>query len=74
MFFPSPVRYSFQYSDKAQPSMSGRTPSTASRLNGPRPLSSASNKENRRHRHQTSQATNGGYTPTPGLWLSGDEN
>lgn len=39
------------------PSISGRTPSTASRLNGPRPLSSASNKE-RRHRHQTSQATN----------------
>jgi hypothetical protein len=63
-----------QYPNKMQPSISGRTPSTASRLNGPRPLSSASNKENRRHRHQTSQATNGGYIPSPGLWLSGDEN
>ncbi|KAH8154348.1 uncharacterized protein LAJ45_02116 [Morchella importuna] len=39
---------------------SARSPSTASRLQGPRPLSSNSNKENaRRHRHQSSQDTFG---------------
>jgi len=46
-----------------EPMMSGRTPSSASRLNGPRPLSSNSNKENSRRRsHRSSQDTfgNGG--------------
>jgi hypothetical protein len=38
--------------------LSARSPSIQSRLNGPRPLSSNSNKENtRRHRHQGSQGT-----------------
>lgn len=44
------------------PSISGRTLSTASRLNGPRPLSSASNKENsRRHRNSEPRTIDGTY-------------
>ncbi|KAL7271093.1 hypothetical protein RUND412_006173 [Rhizina undulata] len=46
--------------EESTPAFSGRTPSTASRLNGPRPLSEGSNKENsRRQRHHGSYTTNG---------------
>lgn len=44
--------------------MSGRTPSTASRLNGPRPLSNASNKENKKYRPRGSIGTEGEFLST----------
>ncbi|TGZ78873.1 hypothetical protein EX30DRAFT_373560 [Ascodesmis nigricans] len=42
--------------DESQNGFSGRTPSTASRLNGPRPLSNASNKD-KKYRQRSSLAT-----------------
>jgi len=60
--------------DPLQPSISGRTPSTASRLTGPRPLSSASNKENSKRRgNHIPQTPNGACIPTPGTWFGSNE-
>lgn len=50
------------------PSISGRTPSTASRLNGPRPLSNASNKDGKKYRQRDSQNTDG-TAPGQGIRL-----
>ncbi|RPA98638.1 hypothetical protein L873DRAFT_1020067 [Choiromyces venosus 120613-1] len=53
----SPDGATGRHGDVVSP-LSARSPSVQSRLNGPRPLSSNSNKENtRRHRHQGSQGT-----------------
>ncbi|KAI5784531.1 hypothetical protein FPQ18DRAFT_395238 [Pyronema domesticum] len=66
-------------SDGDGPSIGGRNPSTASRLNGPRPLSSASNKENTRRASQRHpQNMNGGYgierSYSIASWEGGDDH